>query len=358
VNRCRRLAALLVLALGGCAQVVTGQGQAASAPYSHKDGGTMPRRWRRRLQWHAAFFTDMTRLQSKCMPTTTANSTGTRLHGVRRICEAIARACGEMPRRIFATQLLDELPQQLTPRSVPRTSDPAGFFDTPVEKSGLFSETGNKRTAAPQLTIGTLLYLVSLGMVAAATVGAFFGIGFLLLAHPKEEPIAGAGTRDFGAEVSPWRSSLLPRPDNAASPPPETELPDPTAAAAHPVPPPQGLSAREVLTSGYHETGQSSEQRSTTANAPASTTNDASSGQTVPVLGSTTAQAALIAPIRVTHAAGVGRHRREGARKHWAAVSRSGPAGRAPDFSRPEPAGRWIVQSVSRILASLSPPRW
>ena len=90
-----------------------------------------------------------------------------------------------MPRRIFATQLLDELPQQLTPRSVPRTSDPAGFFDTPVEKSGLFSETGNKRTAAPQLTIGTLLYLVSLGMVAAATVGVFFGIGFLLLAHPK-----------------------------------------------------------------------------------------------------------------------------------------------------------------------------
>jgi hypothetical protein len=211
VNLCRRLAALLVLALGGCAQVVTGQGQAASAPYSHKDGGTMPRRWRRRLQWHAAFFTDMTRLQSKCMPTTTANSTGTRLHGVRRICEAIARACGEMPRRIFATQLLDELPQQLTPRSVPRTSDPAGFFDTPVEKSGLFSETGNKRTAAPQLTIGTLLYLVSLGMVTAATVGAFFGIGFLLLAHPKEEPIAGAGTRHFGAEVSPWRSSLLPR---------------------------------------------------------------------------------------------------------------------------------------------------
>ena len=41
MNLCRRLAALLVLALGGCAQVVTGRGQAASAPYSHKDGGTM-----------------------------------------------------------------------------------------------------------------------------------------------------------------------------------------------------------------------------------------------------------------------------------------------------------------------------
>jgi hypothetical protein len=282
------------------------------------------------------------------------------MHSVRRICEAIARAFGEMPRRIFATQLLDELPQQLAPQSVPRTSDRAGFFDTPVEKSGLSSETGNERTAAPQLTTGTLLYLVSLGMVAAATAGAFFGVGFLLLAHPKEETIAGTGTRDFGAEVSPWRSRLLPLPDNAASPPPETGLPDPTTAAAHPVPPPQGLSAREVLPSEYHDTGQSSEQRSTAAaNAPASSTNDASSGQTVPALGSRAAQAALMAPGSVTHAAGVGRHRREGARKHWAAVPRAGAFGRAPPgVSRPEPAGRWIVQSVSRILASLSPLRW
>jgi hypothetical protein len=264
-----------------------------------------------------------------------------------------------MPRRIFATQLLDELPQQLAPQSVPRTSDRAGFFDTPVEKSGLFSETGNERTAAPQLTIGTLLYLVSLGMVAAATAGAFFGVGFLLLAHPKEETIAGAGTRDFGAEVSPRRSSLLPLPDNAASPPPETGLPYPTTAAVQPAPPLQGLSAREVLPSEYHDTGQSSEQRSTAANAPASATNDASSGQAMPALRSPAAQAALIAPANVTHAAGVGRHRREGARKHWAAVPRSGPFGRAPPgVSRPEPAGRWIVQSVSRILASLSPPRW
>jgi hypothetical protein len=171
------------------------------------------------------------------------------VHGVRRICKEIARASGEMPRRIFATQLLDELPQQLAPQSVPQTSDPAGFFDTPVEKSGLVSETGNERTAAPQLAIGTLLYLVSLGMVAAATAGAFFGVGFLLLAHPKEETVAGGGTRDFGAEVSPVALQSPPLPDNASSPPPETGLPDPTTAAAQPVSPPQGLSAREVLPS-------------------------------------------------------------------------------------------------------------
>ena len=35
----RRLAALfLVLALGGCAQVASGQGQAPDAPYSHDSG--------------------------------------------------------------------------------------------------------------------------------------------------------------------------------------------------------------------------------------------------------------------------------------------------------------------------------
>jgi hypothetical protein len=278
------------------------------------------------------------------------------LHGVRRICEAIARESGEMPRRIFATQLLDELPQQFAPRSVPRPSNPAWFFDTPAEKSGLFSETGNERTAAPQLTIGTLLYLVSLGMVAAATVGAFFGVGFLLLAHPKEATIAGAGTRDFDAEVSPWRSSFFPPSDGAASQPSETGLPDPTTAAAQPAPPPQGLSARGALPSEYKDTGQSSEQRSAAANGPASAATGALSG---PALRSTAAQAALTAPATVTHAAGVGRHRREGARKHWAAVPRSGPVGRAPPgVGGPERAWRWIVQSASRILVSLSPPRW
>jgi hypothetical protein len=54
MNLCRRLAALLVvLMLGGCAQVATGQGKASSAPYSHEDKGH-PRRWRRRLRWHVA----------------------------------------------------------------------------------------------------------------------------------------------------------------------------------------------------------------------------------------------------------------------------------------------------------------
>jgi hypothetical protein len=81
--------------------------------------------------------------------------------------------------------------------------------------SGMFSDTGNERlvpglvpgaslpTPAPSrrnmaagLQVGILLYLVSVGLVAIATIGVFFGIAFFLLAQPKEELITGSGTRD------------------------------------------------------------------------------------------------------------------------------------------------------------------
>jgi hypothetical protein len=77
--------------------------------------------------------------------------------------------------------------------------------------SGMFSDTGNERlvpglvpagslpTPAPSrrnmaagLSIGILLYIVSVGLVAIATIGVFFGIGFFLLAQPTEELIAAA----------------------------------------------------------------------------------------------------------------------------------------------------------------------
>jgi hypothetical protein len=77
--------------------------------------------------------------------------------------------------------------------------------------SGMFSDTGNERlvpdlvpgaslpTPAPSrrnmaagLPVGILLYIVCIGLVAIATVGVFFGIGFYLLAQPTEELIAAA----------------------------------------------------------------------------------------------------------------------------------------------------------------------
>ena len=51
---------------------------------------------------------------------------------------------------------------------------PVPTFEAP--RSAL---TPGLRTAAPRVTIGALLYLLSLGLVAAATVGVFFGVGLV-----------------------------------------------------------------------------------------------------------------------------------------------------------------------------------
>jgi hypothetical protein len=45
---------------------------------------------------------------------------------------------------------------------------------------------------AAGLPVGILLYIVCVGLVAIATIGVFFGIGFFLLAQPTEELIAAA----------------------------------------------------------------------------------------------------------------------------------------------------------------------
>jgi hypothetical protein len=106
-------------------------------------------------------------------------------------------------------RLFDELAQ----RFAARNSGPQ-FANT-----GALSASLNERTRALQHNVGALLYLISLGVVAvAATVVVFFGLGFLLLAHPNEEMIAGTHARDHGAEVEPQRADLVPSPDKDAAP--------------------------------------------------------------------------------------------------------------------------------------------
>jgi hypothetical protein len=53
--------------------------------------------------------------------------------------------------------------------------------------------TPSRRTNATGRSVGTLFYLVSFGLTAAATIGIFFGIGFLLLASPASETITDSG---------------------------------------------------------------------------------------------------------------------------------------------------------------------
>jgi hypothetical protein len=57
--------------------------------------------------------------------------------------------------------------------------------------------------------MGDLLYLVSITLVGALTVGLFFGSSFLLLAQPRGQLQAESGTHDRDTEVAP-QSSIEP----------------------------------------------------------------------------------------------------------------------------------------------------
>jgi hypothetical protein len=230
-----------------------------------------------------------------------------------------------MPRRTLATRLFAELARRCALRNAPPNPDPVT-----AEIPGALSEPGNARAAAPQPTVGTLLYLGSLGVVATATAGVFFGIGFLLLAYPREEMVAGFSAREGGVEIEFRRSDLFPRADTDAPPV------QPATAPAQPVPSTQALEAQEGLPPAGALPGGSY------------------SGEM-----STSAEATLVPPAGITHAkrAGVGRHRHAGTRRHWVAVSQPGAIGRSPPaVSGPERAWRWIVRSATSLLASLSPP--
>jgi len=155
-----------------------------------------------------------------------------------------------MPSRLSATQLFDQLAQQVVPRGATRTFDPAGSPDTLARISGSLSENGDqwlpldprdpaslststsrRRAAAP----GLLFYLLSIGLVAPATVAILFGVGFFSLGHPTGEMIAGFGNRDRGNEIRPPRVGGFPYSAKAALPAPvETELPRSVAATVLP----------------------------------------------------------------------------------------------------------------------------
>jgi hypothetical protein len=114
--------------------------------------------------------------------------------------------------RMLGKQLFDELARQFVARSAPRNSGPKS-----AKAAGTLCDPPNERTRALEPNVGTLLYLISLGGVATATVAVFFGLGFLLLAHPDEELNAGSSARDRGIEVEPRRADIVSRPETDAA---------------------------------------------------------------------------------------------------------------------------------------------
>jgi hypothetical protein len=216
-----------------------------------------------------------------------------------------------MPHRMFARQLLDELARRLGLRSAPQHAGPQSAA------SDALSDPRNERAEISAPDVGTRLHLVSLGVVAAAIVVVFFGLGFFLLAHPSEELIAGAGNR--GVEVEPQRSDF-----------------DPPL-----------------------ETARGSLSASAGTSVAASAASDASYGQGQPGLTPNADEAALTTPTEITHAKRnpIGRYRHAAGRMHRVGVSHPGAKGHPPQSaSGPEKAWHWIVQSATSILAALSPP--
>jgi hypothetical protein len=106
---------------------------------------------------------------------------------------------------MFADPWLDTRPRpgsaepELALPSAPRLPDPLSGTQSAGGR-GLSSPPDPMPSRAPKtsaaLPVGSLLYLVLVGLVAAATIGFFFGAGFLLLVHPGKETVADTGTRD------------------------------------------------------------------------------------------------------------------------------------------------------------------
>ena len=95
------------------------------------------------------------------------------------------------------------------------------------------------RRAARAPSVGILLYLLSVGIIAAATVSVFFGIGFFLLVPPMVPMSASAGGVDHGDDIKPRLPAALSNAFSANSTVPsipiEPKIPRSAATAALPV---------------------------------------------------------------------------------------------------------------------------
>lgn len=129
-----------------------------------------------------------------------------------------------MPSAGLASPSFAELAQQFGqgrvepefgPPAASRTADGRVSADAPkdaVEMSGMFSKTDDppelfgfaareapptsepkRRALAERLHIGSVFYLVLVGLVAAATISVFFGSAFLLLAQSKDKTFVRVG---------------------------------------------------------------------------------------------------------------------------------------------------------------------
>src|SRR5262249_1763947 len=122
----------------------------------------------------------------------------------------------EMSGQTSASSSIDEPRPKGSAHSEPAlqsSADPAQHPITLRASSAMLSDIGGSRLlpalaeapaprrAARALPVGILLYLASVGIIAIATTGVFFGIGFYLLARPTEAMIANDAIAEPGSAV-------------------------------------------------------------------------------------------------------------------------------------------------------------
>jgi len=132
----------------------------------------------------------------------------------------------EMVGQILVNPLIEELAPKVSvqPELVSRSfSDPVDLIDTLGASSAMLSDTGAKpllpaltaRTPTPRrapsaLSVGILLYLLSIGIVATATVGVFFGIAFFFLAQTTQPMNENAAAGEHGSDTERPLSHAVP----------------------------------------------------------------------------------------------------------------------------------------------------
>ena len=133
------------------------------------------------------------------------------------------------------------------------SADSARPPNTLGASSGMLSDIGRSRllpalveAPAPRratraFPVGILLYLASLGIIAIATIGVFFGLGFFLLARPTEAMIANDAGAKQDSTVNRRRQQIMvttsPMSGDVASVPIQPEVLRAAATAALPVAP-------------------------------------------------------------------------------------------------------------------------
>ncbi len=92
----------------------------------------------------------------------------------------------------------------------PSYSDAAQERLLPTVVSAASEPIRREHLMKPVFPIGILFYLASIGIVATATVGVLFGIGFSLLVQPTDALEAGAAARSHGSSVRSLFYGLVP----------------------------------------------------------------------------------------------------------------------------------------------------